>query len=114
MNKLTNQLKEQISKLDSIEERLEILKDKYVGKTAVILATGPTLNDHNHEELRNIFSKRDDLVIMPIKHSYSVTQDTSDFHIQNLWSMDKKNPTKYKKEENVICFFNVAKSFKYN
>ena len=85
MNKLTQKLKKQISNLDSIEERLELLKDKYKDKTAVILATGPTLNDHNHSDMRDIFSKREDLVIMPIKHAYSVTQDTSDFHISNLY-----------------------------
>ena len=111
MNKLTKNLKNQISNLDSIEERLELLKDKYKGKTAVILATGPTLNDHNHEEMRNIFSKRDDLVIMPIKHAYSVTQDTSDFHISNLFNIDRQNPTKYKNLETIITFFNVAKSY---
>jgi hypothetical protein len=111
MNKLTNQLKEQISKLDSIEERLEILKDKYAGKTAVILCTGPSLNDYDHKEMRDMFSKRDDLVIMPMKQAYNVSQETSDFHIQNLWSMDRKVPTKYKNIENTISFFNVAKSF---
>ncbi len=111
MNKITKQLKEQISKLPSIEERLEVLKDKYVGKTAVIIATGPSLNDHDHEEMRNIFSKRDDLVIMPMKQAYTVSRETSDFHIQNLWSMDRKNPTKYKNIENTISFFNVAKSY---
>lgn len=109
MNKITKQLKEQISKLDSIEERLEILKDKYAGKTAVILATGPSLNDYDHKEMRDMFSERDDLVIMPMKQAYEVSQGTSDFHIQNLWSMDRKTPTKYENE--TITFFNVAKSF---
>ena len=110
MNKITKQLKEQISKLDSIEERLEVLKDKYAGKTAVILATGPSLNDYDHKEMRDMFSERDDLVIMPMKQAYEVSQGTSDFHIQNLWSMDRKTPTKYE-NENTITFFNVAKSF---
>jgi hypothetical protein len=48
---------------------------------------------------------------MPMKQAYTVSRGTSDFHIQNLWSMDRKNPTKYENIENTISFFNVAKSY---
>ena len=110
MKNITKNLKKEILKLDSVEERLGLLKNKYEGKTAVILATGTTLNDHDFDEMRNIFSNRDDLVILPIKDTYSVTKETSDFHVNNLFTIDRKNPTKYE-DDNTIVIFNVAKSF---
>ena len=110
MKDITKKIKKKILKLDSVEERMKFLKDKYKGKTAVILATGPTLNDHDFDKMKDIFSKRDDLVIIPVKHAYSTTKETSDFHVINLFSMDRKNPTIYD-DDNTIVLFNVAKSF---
>lgn len=110
MNKITGPLKNQISKLDSIEERLKVLKDKYKGKTAVILLTGPTLSDHDPQKMRDIFSNRDDLVIMPVKQAYGVTLETSDFHIMNHWNIDRKTPTQYKTND-TICFWNCTAAF---
>ena len=110
MTKITSKLKSEIQQLDSCEERIDHLKDKYLGKTAVILLTGPTLNDHNHDEMRELFSKRDDLVIMPIKQAYNASLETSDFHIMNHWNIDRKVPTKYK-SKNTICFWNCTMAY---
>ena len=110
MIEITSKLKSEIQQLDSCEERIDHLKDKYSGKTAVILLTGPSLNDHDHVKMRELFSKRDDLVIIPVKQAYNVTLETSDFHVMNKWNIDSKNPTKYK-NKNTITFWNVAKSF---
>ena len=110
MIEITSKLKSEIQQLDSCEERIDHLKDKYSGKTAVILLTGPSLNDHDHIKMREFLSKRDDLVIMPVKQAYNATLETSDFHVMNKWNIDTKNPTKYK-DEDTIVFWNVAKSF---
>ena len=107
---ITQKLKSEIQQFDSCEERIDHLKDKYKGKKAVILLTGPTLNDHDPIKMREFFSKRDDLVIIPVKQAYNVTLETSDFHVMNKWNIDSKNPTKYK-NENTIVFWSVAKSF---
>ena len=55
MINITPKLKSEIQQLDSCEERIDHLKDKYSGKTAVILLTGPTLNDHDHVKMREMF-----------------------------------------------------------
>ena len=78
---ITQKLKTEIQQFDSCEERIDHLKDKYKGKKAVILLTGPTLNDHDPTKMREFFSKRDDLVIIPVKQAYNVTLETSDFHV---------------------------------
>lgn len=107
----TKDLKKQISKLDSCEERIDLLKDKYKDKTAVILLTGPTLNSHDEKEMRKTFRERDDLVVMPVKQAYNKTLDTSDFHIMNHWNIDRKKPFEYKNLENTIPFWNCTNSF---
>jgi hypothetical protein len=107
----TKDLKKELSVLDSCEERIDLLKDKYKGKTAVILLTGPTLNTHDEERMREIFRSRDDLVIMPVKQSYNKTLETSDFHVMNHWNIDRKNPFNYKNLENTIVFWNCTASF---
>ena len=111
MKTYTATLKEEITKLDSCEERIDHLKNKYKGKTAVIILPGPSLNDYDHNELRNIFSNREDLVIMPNKGAYDVSLETSDFHVMNPWNIDRKNPTKYIEKENTIPFWNVTAAF---
>ena len=83
MNSKTRQYKSTLLEYDSIEERLSYLRDKYVGKTAVIITPGPSLNDHDLERMREIFKTREDLVILPVKQAYDVCLDTSDFHILN-------------------------------
>jgi len=111
MLEITKKLKKQISIIDSsVEERVSILKNQYKDKTAVIVLTGPTLKDHDHKKMREIFKKRKDLVIFSVKQAYETTLDTTDFHVLNPWNIDRKNPTSYK-DENTIVFWNVAKSF---
>lgn len=110
MIKDTIKYKKQIQLLDCVEERLEYLKDKYSNKTAVILAPGPTLNEHDHEELREIFKSRNDLVVIPIKQAYDACKETSDFHILNTYNFDKYNGYDYVNLD-LIIFYGLSKSY---
>ena len=65
----TKDLKKELFTLETCEERIDFLKDKYKDKTAVILLTGPTLNNHDEEKMREIFRSRDDLVIISVKQA---------------------------------------------
>ena len=113
MIKITPDIKSNIQQLDSCEERIDFIKDKYSGKPAVILLTGPSLNDHDHTRMREIFSQRDDLVIMPVKHAYNAVVETADFHVMNHWNIDKKTPFNYKSKD-TIQFWNCTASFLQN
>lgn len=106
----TAQHKKNILSLDYIEDRLEYLKNKYEGKTAVILAPGPTLKDHDQNELKNLFKSRGDLVVIPIKQAYDVCQETSDFHILNTYNFDKYNGYDYVNLD-LIIFYGLSKSY---
>jgi hypothetical protein len=106
----TKNIKQQLSQLESIEERLEYLKNKYSDKTAVIVAPGPTLNDYDSNVLRQVFKTRDDLVIIPIKQAYDVCKETSDFHIVNTYNFDKYKGYDYVNLD-LIIFYGLAKSY---
>jgi hypothetical protein len=110
MLQITKDLKNKIPLLDSVEERISLIKDSYKGKTAVIVLTGPTLKDHNHGEMRDIFENREDIVVISVKQAYTTTLNTTDFHVLNPWNIDRKTPTKYK-DDNPIVFWNVAQSY---
>jgi len=110
MNSKTRQYKSTLLEYDSIEERLSYLRDKYVGKTAVIVAPGPSLNDHDLERMREIFKTREDLVILPVKQAYDVCLDTSDFHILNTYNFDKYNGYNYVNLD-LIIFYGISKSY---
>ena len=106
MNTLTKSLKGKLSSKESIQERLEVLKDKYQGKKAVILAPGPSLNDQDLENLYN----RDDIVILAVKQAYDKIRGQSDFHIVNTYNFDKYNGYDY---ENLDCIIFYGLSLSY-
>ena len=51
MKELTKKIKSQINNLESIEERLSFLKNKYEGETVYIVTCGPSLAKHDEKEL---------------------------------------------------------------
>ena len=106
MLEITKQLSKNISSFDNVEERLSSIKDQYIGKTAVVLLTGPTLNEHKN--LKETLSNRDDLVIVPIKQAYEFTEEISDFHITNPWNIDRTKPYNY---QDTITFWGLSQSF---
>ena len=110
MKKYTAKLKKKLCTYDSCEERIDYLEGKYTDKTAVILLPGPSLGDYNHSKMRKIFSKRDDLVVIPCKKTYEVSLETTDFHVMNPWNIDRKNPIKYVNDD-VISFWNVTAAY---
>ena len=106
MNTNTPKYKQDILTLETIQERLEYLKDKYKGKTAIILAPGPTLNNY---DLSNLYN-REDLVILSIKQAYDKVRGQSDFHIVNTYNFDKYNGYDYENLDTII-FYGLSQSF---
>lgn len=106
--KQTQILKQQIGSLDSVEERLKLLKNKYKNKTACILAPGPSLRSHELDALHKTLD-RDDLVVLSIKQAYDFAETNTDFHILNTWNFDKVNGYNY--NEDTIVFFGLSKSY---
>lgn len=106
MNSKTKNLKVHIQKYNTVEERLNELKGTYIGKKAVILAPGPTLNNYD----LSILDDRDDLVILSIKQAYDKVRGQSDFHIVNTYNFDKYNGYDYE-HLNTIIFYGLSQSF---
>ena len=108
MNSITKNLKQEILLLNSIEGRLEHLRDKFKGKKAVIVATGPTLA--NHIEDLNLLYDRDDIVLLSIKQGYDYTKGQTDFHIVNTYNFDKYKGYDYEHMDTII-FYGLSKSY---
>ena len=106
MNSRTKLLKEKVIQKETIEERIELLKDKYSDCKAVILAPGPSLNDYDLSKLYN----RDDIVLLSIKQAQDNVKGQSDFHIVNTYNFDKYNGYDY---DNLDCiiFYGLSESF---
>jgi len=106
MNSKTKLLKKEVVKLKSIEERLGLLKGKYAGKKAVILAPGPSINDYD----LSVLDDRDDLVILSIKQAQDKIKGQSDFHIVNTYNFDKYNGYDYGNLDCII-FYGLSQSY---
>ncbi len=106
MKDITIELKNKLKDLETIEERLNILKDKYKGETAYLLTCGPSLS-YNSSILAE---KLENELVISVKQAYDVVKDISDFHLLNTYNLkDYKYST-----DNTIVVWSVSKSYAYN
>ena len=105
---ITYKLKQKIEECDTIEERLEVLKDKYKGETAYVTACGPSLKELDSDELK---SKLKNKLVMSMKQSFDILgSDVVDFHILNTYNL-KKSQYDYGDEIKNIVIWGLAKSY---
>ena len=93
----TTQLKLDISSMDSIEERIEALKDGYKDETAYLVSCGPSLTTHNQQILKD---KLKDKLVICAKQSLNYLNDICDFHLLSAYnfqpySYENKNTIKW-------------------
>ena len=88
MNSNTKELRQKMLTLDYSEERVDVLKDKYIGETVYIVAAGPSLNNYEHDYLRNFLS---DKLTFSIKQSQAILGDVTDVHFQNFCNYSNYN-----------------------
>ena len=81
-------LKRKISKTESLEEKIALLKDSFKGETCYLLSCGPSLSDYDKEELRE---KLKDKLVITVKQANNDFSDISDFHFFNCCNLP--NPT---------------------
>ena len=103
MKKITKKLKQQIQKYDSIEERLKHLKDKYKGETAYILTCGPSLSEHDENELNE---RLKDKLVLGIKQAYNKVSGIADFHLLNTYNLSP-----YSSNDDSIVYWSLSKSY---
>jgi len=75
------EIRKRLLLLDDSEERLNCLKNSFDGETVYIVGAGPSLKNHNTEELKQFLS---DKLTFSIKQSYDVIKEITDIHIQNF------------------------------
>lgn len=82
MKNITKQLKQGFSQYDSIEERFELLKDKYKGETAYLVTCGPTLTTHDQQILKEKLKNK---LVICAKQSFNYLNDICDFHLMSVY-----------------------------
>lgn len=87
--RIKENIKWKLNRATNIEEKVEILKDKYKGKTAYILTCGPSLSDQPPEHLRE---KLKDELVIAVKQAYSYVPDIVDLHMWNCSNLPQPKP----------------------
>ena len=103
MKNRTKHLKSALQNLNSIEERLDLLRLKYRGETAYVVTCGPSLKTYSEDKLKSFLK---DQLVISLKQSYDVVGDVADFHILNTYNFKE-----YNWHEDTIVSWNVAKSY---
>ena len=103
MKQITKQLKSNFYTKDSIEERLQLLKNKYQDETAYIVTCGPSLSKHDANVLK---SKLKDKLVISIKQAYNILKEETDFHLLNTY-----NFSNYEWDPKTIVYWSLSKSF---
>ena len=76
----TKNLKKQIKKLNSIEDKLDILENTYDGETCYILNCGPSLTKYKTKDLQK---KLKDKLVFSVKQAKDYVPGVTDFHFFN-------------------------------
>jgi len=77
-------LKKKMSKVETLEEKVALLKDAFKGETCYLLTCGPSLSDYDQNELRE---KIKDKLVLTVKQANSIYSDISDFHFFNCCNL---------------------------
>ena len=107
MHPITSELKQTISTLESIEERFQVLKDKYQGETAYLITCGPSLGKQNLELLNE---KLKDKLVISVKQAYDVVSEIADYHLLNTYNLKEYEY----KTDNTIVMWSISKTYAEN
>ena len=107
MKDITISFKNKLQELNTIQERLDILKNEYFGETAYLVTCGPSLSNHDKNILND---KLKDKLVFSIKQAYDVVSDISDFHLLNTYNLKEYEY----RTDNTIVVWSVSKSYADN
>jgi hypothetical protein len=93
IKKRTNILRSELDKIESNRAKLDYLKNYYLNKTAIIIATGPNFIDYTDLIKNNI---NENTIIICIKQSLYSFDNISDFHLLNYDNLDTYNYIDFK------------------
>jgi len=84
MKNKTKKILEVFNSLDSVEKRMDEIKDAYKDETMYIVASGPSLNNYAPNKLKEILS---DKLVVCIKQSYHQLKDITDILLLNFTNL---------------------------
>lgn len=102
-------LVKEVREKETVQERLDELRNKFKDKHAVIIAPGPSLKEHSN--LEDKLRDREDLVVISIKQAYDKVRTLPGFHVVNTYNFDKVNGYDYYDLDNVLIFYGLSQSY---
>ena len=82
------ELKKKISKADTLEQKVALMKGAFKGETCYLLSCGPSLSDYDENDLRE---KLQDKLVLTVKQANNKFSDISDFHFFNCCNLPNSN-----------------------
>lgn len=101
MRSETKFLKEQILNVNSLTEKIEILRNSYKCDECYIISAGPSFKEIDPVVL---YDKLKDKLVISIKQTYNILNDITDFHLLNPYNYQ---PYVYSKNEPIICYTEI-------
>ena len=96
MKELGTRLKEIINQSNDFYERGKLLKDACKGETIYLVTCGPSLTEHNREEL---LKKLEGKTVLACKQSYDYVKEVATFHLMSAYSYQ---PYEYHSENTIV------------
>jgi hypothetical protein len=104
MRKQTKDIKKQLQSLNTLEEKINLLKDTYKGEGCYILTSGPSMKDYTSEYLREKLKNK---LVIAVKQTYNIAPDIVDFHLLNTCNYQ---PYNYKDSKPIVMMVEIAGS----
>jgi glycosyltransferase involved in cell wall biosynthesis len=80
IKKRVNDLKWELSKAQTLQEKIDLLHNSFEGEECYVLSCGPSLRDHDPEHLKEIFENK---LVIAVKQAYDYVPESVDFHLWN-------------------------------
>ena len=84
--KITKDIKDQLLSYDTIQERLEYMKDMFKKETAYLVTCGPSLTEQDQKILHD---KLKDKLVICAKQSLNYLNDICDIHLVSVYNYQK-------------------------
>lgn len=94
---------EQIRQLNSLQAKMNLLKNYFQGEKCFIISCGPSVNDYDAKMIKRIAGNN---LVFCIKQSYNLFEDICDFHLTNFCNNANYQYTRH----NIITVFQSADS----
>lgn len=102
MRKETKDVKKKVQSAESLEEKINILKNSYNCEECYIITAGPSFNELDHTYLKNTLK---DKLVISVKQTYNILKEVTDIHLLNPYNYQ---PYLYEENEPIVMYLEIS------